>query len=118
MAALTVQTVTGAGVEPSTPVQITAWSGTGDTLTAGQLGERGVVLQVANDSGGPLDLRINDSGRTPAGNPVALGYETHTIADGDVLEVLVTKESCSTAGVVKIGASTSNAAFTVRALRY
>lgn len=119
MAALTPQTVTAAGVVIAAPVQITAWSGTGDTITSSEVGERGVCALVANASGGSLDFRVSDPGRTPAGNTATNGYTTVTVANSTSQEVFIGKNNVDPAtGVVKIGASTSNAAFTVRVRRY
>lgn len=118
MAALTVQTVTAAGITPAAPVQISAWSSP-DTLSGSLVGERGVWAEVTNGSGGSLDLRIQDPGATPAGNAAANGYTTVTVADGATKLVLITKNNVSTAdGLVDIGASTTNAAFTIRLFRY
>lgn len=120
MALLTVQTVTSVGITAAAPAQITAWSGTGDTITASEIGERGVVAEVANASGGPLDFRISDPGFTPASNPAANGYTTVAVpTGGQGARVYIGPRNVDPAtGLVKIGASTSNAAFTVRLTRY
>lgn len=119
MAALTVQTATAAGAEKAAAVQITAWSGTGDTITSGQVGERGVVAEVTNGSGGPLDFRVNDSGTTPAGNAAANAYTTVTVPDTETWLVFIGKHNVNpSTGVVKVGASASDADFTVRVIRY
>lgn len=119
MAALSVQSVTSTGITPSAPVQITAWSGTGDTIEASLLGSRGVVAVVSNTSGGSLDFRVSDTGTTPAGNAAANGYTTVTVPNSGTREVLITKANVNpTTGQVKVGASTSNASFTVRCKRY
>jgi hypothetical protein len=100
-------------------VQITAWSGTGDTISASEVGERGVVALVANASGGSLDFRVSDPGTTPAGNTATNGYTTVTVANSTSQQVFIGKNNVDpTTGVVKVGASTSNAAFTVRTFRY
>lgn len=119
MAALTPQTITAAGVVIAAPAQITAWSGTGDTITSTEVGERGIVALVANASGGSLDFRVSDVGTTPAGNAAANGYTTVTVANSTSTQVFIGKNNVDpSTGVVKIGASTSNAAFTVRVFRY
>lgn len=121
MAALTAQTVTGAGITPNAPVQITAWT-TGDTITASEVGDRGIWAEVANTSGGSLDFRVGDPGSTPAGNPSANGYTTVTVTTGSSRLVYIGKNNIDptlgTGGAVKVGASTTNAAFTVRLFRY
>lgn len=118
MAALTAQTVTAAGVEQAAAVQISAWSSP-DTISASVIGSRGVVAIVANGSGGPLDLRVQDPGRTPAGNAAANGYTTVTVPDGDTFVVFIGPNNVDPSdGVVDIGASTTNAAFTIQLLRY
>jgi hypothetical protein len=119
MAALTATIPVSTGVAPATPAQITAWSGTGDTLSESVIGDRGVVCIVTNSSGGSLDFRVSDPGRTPAGNAAANGYTTVTVANGATRWVYVGRGNVDPAtGVAKIGASTSNAAFTVLVLQY
>lgn len=113
MTLLAVARITGTGVTAAAPTQLTAWTGK-DTISATDIGERGVIVEVANGSGGPLDLRVGDPGTTPAGNAAADGYATHTIADGAKKRVLVTKANVVAASqVAEIGASTTDAAFTV-----
>lgn len=119
MAALTVQTVTATGTTPATAVQITAWSGTGDTIAATDIGTRGVWAEVANSSGGSLDFRVSDPGYTPAGNAAANGYTTVTVPNSGSRLVYIGPANVDlTTGAVKVGASTTNAAFTVRTFRY
>jgi hypothetical protein len=119
MAALTVQTVTAAGITPAAPVQITAWSGTGDTISSSEIGQRGVWAEVSNASGGSLDFRIEDSGSTPAGNTAANGYRTVTVPTGQSRKVFIGRHNVNSAtSVVKVGASTSHASFTVGVFRY
>lgn len=118
MAALTVQTVTSAGITPAAPAQITVWS-TGDTISSSEIGERGIWVDVANASGGSLDFRVSDAGTTPAGNVSANGYTTVTVPNSQARKVFIGKNNVDPAtGLVKVGASTSNAAFTVAAFRY
>lgn len=117
MTALTVQAVTAAGVTPAAPTQLAAWP-TGDTIPSSQLGPRGAIVEVANASGGSLDLRVGDVGVTPANNPAANGYATITVPTGSSRRVLVTSANVDPAtDAVKIGASTTNAAFTVTCYR-
>lgn len=119
MAVLTVQSITAAGITPAAPVQITAWSGTGDTVSASEVGDRGIFAEVTNGSGGSLDFRVGDPGTTPAGNPAANAYTTVTVANGATARVYIGRSNVDlSTGNVKVGASTSNAAFTVRLLRY
>lgn len=118
MALLSVQTVTAAGVTSAAPTQLTAWTG-GDTIAGSDVGTRGVVVEVANASGGSLDLRVSDPGRTPAGNTAANGYASHVVATGTTKKVWVGPGNVDPAtGAVKIGASTAHASFTVRVERY
>lgn len=119
MAALTVQTVTAAGITAAAPVQITAWT-TGDTIAGSDVGDRGIWAEVANTSGGSLDFRVSDVGSTPAGNPAANGYTTVTVPNaGQGARVFIGKNNIDPAtGNVKVGASTTNANFTVRLFRY
>lgn len=67
-----------AGTEfPSIPVVHPALTGTAPAPAAvaglrsvnGNLVAYGAVLEVANTSGGPVDVAFIDPGRTPAGNP-------------------------------------------------
>ena len=119
MAALTVTAATAAGATPAAAAQITAWSGTGDAIAASDIGAKGVVCIVANASGGSLDFRVNDSGSTDAGNAAANGYTTVTVPNNATRWVYVGIANLDTTGAsVKVGASTSNAAFTVQCIRY
>jgi hypothetical protein len=119
MASLTVPTATSTGSNATTSAQITAWPA-GDTIDLGQIGDRGVLALVSNTSGGSLDLRVSDPYTTPAGNPAANTYTTITVANGtSTLPVVITKNNVDpSTGAAKIGASTTNAAFTVRLIRY
>ncbi len=118
MAALTTNVATAAGVTPAAPVQITAWSGTGDTITGSDIGDAGVKALVANASGGSLDFRVEDPGATPAGNPAANGYAATTVPTGQSRLVYIGPNNVNkTTGTVKVGASTSNAAFTVQIIK-
>jgi hypothetical protein len=49
----------------SAPAQITAWPA-GDTISLGDIGDRGVLAIVSNTSGGSLNWRVSDPGLTPA----------------------------------------------------
>jgi hypothetical protein len=40
-----------------------------DTISGGDIGDRGVILDVNNASGGSINVTILDPGTTPAGNP-------------------------------------------------
>jgi hypothetical protein len=119
VAALTVTAATAAGATPAAAVQITAWSGTGDTIAASDIGARGVVCIVTNSSGGSLDFRVNDSGSTPAGNAAANAYTTVTVPNGATRWVFVGVNNLDPTGAsVKVGASTTNAGFVVTCMRY
>ncbi len=119
MAVLTVVAATSTGATPTAPVQITAWSGTGDTINASDIGDRGVMAVVANASGGSLDFRVEDPGTTPAGNAAANGYATTTVPNGQTRWVYIGPNNVNrTNNNVKVGASTSNASFTVTVARY
>ncbi len=118
MAALTVNTATAVGITPAPPVQITAWSGTGDTVTQSEVGDTGVKAIVSNTSGGSLDFRVEDPGATPAGNTAANGYTTVTVPNTQSRHVFIGPNNVNrTNGTVKVGASTSNAAFTVQIVK-
>lgn len=119
MALLSIQTVTSTGITKAAPVQITAWS-TGDTISGTEIGERGVIAEIANASGGSLDFRVSDPGFTPSSNPAANGYTTVTVPTaGQGALVYIGKNNVDPAtGVVKVGSSTTNAAFTIRLYRY
>lgn len=66
MALLTVRTITAAGAA----VARTAVSAS-DTIDGGAIGDRGVVLDVNNGSGGSINVTVGDPGLTPAGNPAS-----------------------------------------------
>ncbi|MEV4197015.1 hypothetical protein [Micromonospora globbae] len=118
MALLNVQTVTAAGITPAAPVQLTAWPA-GDTISGSDIGDRGVWVEVSNGSAGSLDLRVSDPGFTPAGNPAANGYTSVPVPAGQSRKVYIGRHNVDPATqVAKIGASASNASFTVAAFRY
>lgn len=118
MALLTVVAATSTGATPTAAAQITAWS-TGDTISASDIGSRGVVAIVANASGGSLDFRVEDPGTTPSGNAATNGYTTVTVANNVTKWVYIGPTNVNpTNSTVKVGASTTNAAFTVQLARY
>ena len=118
MAALTTNYATSVGITPAAPAQITAWSGTGDTITASDVGDTGVTAVVSNTSGGSLDFRVEDSLTTPAGNAAANGYTTVTVPNSQSRHVFIGPNNVNrTNQTVKVGASTSNAAFTVQIVK-
>lgn len=118
MAVLTTTAATSAGATPTAPAQITAWPG-GDTITANDIGDRGVIAIVANASGGSLDFRVEDPGATPAGNTAANGYGVITVPTAATRWVYIGPKNVNgSTGTVKVGASTTNAAFTVQLVRY
>lgn len=118
MAALTVTAATSTGATPVAPAQITAWS-TGDTISSSDIGARGVTAIVANASGGSLDFRVSDPGTTPAGNAAANAYTTVTVPNSATRWVYIGPANVdNSTGAVKVGASTTNAAFTVQLARY
>ncbi len=119
MSVLTIGAAVRTGATPTAAAQITAWSGTGDTINASDISSRGVVAIVANASGGSLDFRVEDPGTTPAGNSAANGYTTVTVANNTTKWVYIGPSNVNkTNNNVKVGASTSNAAFTVQVVRY
>ena len=118
MAALTAQTAVAAGAEQVAAVQISAWSGP-DTISSSVIGARGVVAVVANASGGPLDFRVQDPGTTPAGNTPANGYTTVTVPDTETWLVFIGPNNVDPDdGLCDVGASTTDAGFTIQLLRY
>lgn len=113
MAALAVATIATTGTAAATPVQISAWA-SADTIDGGLIGDSGVIAEVSNTSGGSLDFRVGDPGTTAAGNAAANGYRTHTVANSGKTRVRITQANVNPAtGVAQVGASTTNAAFTV-----
>lgn len=118
MAALTTTAATAAGVAPAAAAQISAWSGTPDTIDGSVIGTRGVMAVVSNTSGGSLDFRVGDPGVTPAGNAAANGYSVVTVPNSGVRWVYIGPNNINSSGVVQVGASTTNAAFTVQLARY
>lgn len=118
MAALTTNVATSPGITPVAPAQITAWSGTGDTITNSDIGDTGVTAIVSNTSGGSLDFRVEDPLTTPAGNTPTNGYTTVTVPNTQSRHVKITRSNVNpTTQTVKVGASTSNAAFTVQIVK-
>jgi len=114
MAVLTTNVSTGVGMTPVAPAQITAWS-TGDTINQADIGTDGVTAVVSNTSGGSLDFRVEDPNTTPAGNPAANGYTTVTVPNTQSRGVFIGPNNVNKANNnVKVGASTTNAAFTVQ----
>lgn len=117
MALLTVATVSTAGTTAAAPTQLAAWAGP-DTIDGGVIGNDGVIVEVNNTSGGSLDLRIGDPGSTAAGNPAANGYRIIAVATGAKARVRVTQANVNPAtGVAQVGASATNAAFTITAYK-
>lgn len=119
MALLTVQSITSVGVIPVAPAQISVWA-SADTISASDIGSRGVIAEITNTSGGSLDVRVSDPGFTPSSNPAANGYTSFTVPTGGTGgRIFVGPGNVDPAtGVAKIGASATNAAFTVRIVRY
>jgi len=64
MAALTIQTMTPAGLAATTQ----AAAGGGDTVTLGSPTDTTVFLEVTNGGGSPITVTLADPGTTPAGN--------------------------------------------------
>lgn len=64
MALLAVQTMTTAGLAPTT----TAAAGGGDTVAPAGPGDDRTFLYVNNAGGSPINVTIADPGTTPAGN--------------------------------------------------
>lgn len=66
MALMTVRTISTAGAA----INRTAVAST-DTINGGDIGGRGVVLDVNNASASSINVTIGDPGVTPAGNPAS-----------------------------------------------
>lgn len=66
MALLSVRTITTTGAAINRSAVAAS-----DTIDGGQIGHRGVVLDVNNASGGSINVTISDPGFTPAGNPAS-----------------------------------------------
>lgn len=64
MAALPLQTMTAAGLAPST----TSAGGSGDTVALASATDDRSFLQVTNGSASPITVTLADPGVTPAGN--------------------------------------------------
>lgn len=64
MAALTLQTMTAAGLAPTT----TAAGGSGDTVALASATDDRTFLQVTNGGASSITVTITDPGLTPAGN--------------------------------------------------
>jgi hypothetical protein len=118
MAALTITAATLAGATPAAAAQISAWASTPDTIDGSIIGTRGVVAIVTNSSGGSLDFRVGDPGVTPAGNAVAVGYSAVTVPNSATRWVFIGPANVNSSSVAQVGASTTNAAFTVQLVRY
>lgn len=118
MAALTATTATADGTEAPTPAQISAWASP-DTIASSVIGSRGVVAVVVNGTAGSLDFRVQDPGETPAGNSAANGYTTVTLAAGETHWVYIGPHNVDPSdGLCDVGASSSDAAFTIQLLRF
>jgi|SRR5690242_2691453 len=85
MALLTVRTVTTAGSTPA-PVQCA----NGATISASDIGDRGVILRVANTSGSSITVAVSDPGTTDAGNSPNIAAVTIPATTG-VKEIYVGK---------------------------
>lgn len=117
MALLTVQVVSGAGSVAPAGTQLAAWASP-DTISASDIGSDGVLVEVTNTSGGSLDLRVSDPGKTPAGNSAANGYTTIAVATGTTVKARVMPSNVNpSTGVAQVGASSTNAAFTIRVFK-
>jgi hypothetical protein len=77
MALLTVSTITGAGA-----VTNLAAVSASDTISASDIGTRGVLLDVNNANAGTLTVTVSDPGTTDAGNPAAGAATTITLTTG------------------------------------
>lgn len=66
MALLTVRSITAAGAAIAR-----AAVSSSDTIDGSAIGDRGLVLDVNNASGGSINVTIGDPGTTPAGNPAS-----------------------------------------------
>jgi hypothetical protein len=77
MAALAVITPTNGGVL-STGAAVAA----SDTIDQGVMGPNGVILEIINGNASSDAMTISDAGSTPAGNPLAGGTISNTVANG------------------------------------
>lgn len=64
MALLPTQSITSAGLTPTT----TAASGGGDTVAPASVADDRTMLYVLNGGGSPITVTVADPGKTPAGN--------------------------------------------------
>lgn len=118
MAARTPNSVVSTGTTPTAAAQLSAWA-SADTISESIIGSRGVVAIIANSSGGSLDCRVGDPGLTPAGNAAANAYTTITVADGATKWIYIGPTNVDkTLGYAKVGASVTNAGFTIQLLQY
>lgn len=120
MALLTVGGVGGnTATTPPAPATISAWAA-GDTISAGDIGERGVMAIVVNTSGGSLDFRVEDTGTTRASNPAANGYTTYTIPTANTRWIYIGPGNVNnTTQSVKVGSSgAAVGTFNVQLARY
>lgn len=65
MALITVSAVPGQAAVNVTAAAVAA----SDTIAAGDIGDRGVLLQVINGGGGSINVTISDPNTTAVGNP-------------------------------------------------
>lgn len=111
MAARSVNTMTAAGVVTN----LTAVAAS-DTIASSEIGDRGVIYEVNNGSGGSINVTISDPGLTPAGN-VGVAV-VNAIANGVRERMVITKNNVDPAtGLVTITHS-ATATVTAEAYRY
>lgn len=65
MALITVASVPGQAATTVAPLAVAL----SDTIAGGDIGDRGVLLQVINGSGGSINVTISDPNQTLVGNP-------------------------------------------------
>lgn len=114
MALLTVRTVTTAGSTPA-PVQCA----NGDTISATDIGDRGVILRVSNASGSSITVAVSDVGTTDAGNAASVAAVTVPATTG-VREIYIGKYNVNpaTSLVTLTYTGTLSASTTHEAIRY
>jgi hypothetical protein len=111
MALLTVTTVPAAGA-----VTALAAVASSDTISASDIGARGVVLDVNNGSGSSVTVTISDPGTTPAGN--AGTARTVAVAAGARKRIFVGPGNVDPSTGVATVSYSATTSVTAEAIRY
>lgn len=93
---------------------------TTDTISGDAIGDRGVILDVNNASGGSINVTIGDPGTTPAGNAAAGSPAGRVVAvpAGQQRDIYISPRNVDPAtGVVTITYSSATSV-TAEATRY